>query len=85
MLIKFKCKIGEDTKTALVRREAITCVIPFGDHTHVYINNLATPLLALAPFDKMEGFLSSAFAEGVLGMGAEPQAVKAESKHERMI
>lgn len=85
MLIKFKCKIGEDTKTALVRREAINFVVPFGDHTHVYVHNISTPILALAPFDKMEGFLSSAFAEGVLGMGAEPQSAQTTNKHERMI
>lgn len=84
MLIKFKCKIGEETKTALVRREAITCVIPFGDHTHVYINNLATPLLALAPFDRMQDFLGSAFSEARAG---EPRnlGIFQENELERML
>lgn len=67
MLIKLQCKIGEDTKTTLIRREAINCVLPYGDHSHVYVNNISTPLLALVDFKTLEGFLSSAFAEGVLG------------------
>jgi hypothetical protein len=85
MLLKFKCKIGEDVKIALVRREAINCVVPFGDCTHVYVHNIAMPLVALVPFEKMEGFLGSAFAEGVLGLGADTLSAQTANKHERMI
>ena len=68
MLIKLKCKIGDDTKTALIRRESINCVVPFGEHhSHMYIENIATPLHVLVDFKTLEGFLASAFAEGVVG------------------
>lgn len=65
MLLKLKCKIGDDIKETLINRESINCVVPFGNFTHVYVNNIATPLEAHVDFKTLEGFLSSAFHEGI--------------------
>ena len=66
MLLKLKAKIGSEIKTVLVARSAIVTVIPFGDHTHLYLKNIAAPIEVQTPFEQLQSFLSSAFDQGVL-------------------
>lgn len=57
MLLKILCKIGDEKKTLLIRRDSINAIVPHGDVAHLYINNIGTPIETCVRFETLKSFL----------------------------